>query len=123
MLIDHVCLNVTNLSNSLEFYRAALAPLGVTVLHDHSPHAAGLGKDGKASFWLIRREPLGAAHLAFAAPDRATVSAFHAAGLAAGATCNGAPGLRPQYHSNYFGAFLLDPDGYNIEAVCHKAES
>ncbi|MEO7687823.1 MAG: VOC family protein [Sphingomonas sp.] len=82
-----------------------------------------MGKDGKPFFWLGNSEPLGSGlHIAFVASTRAEVDAFYAAAMAAGGRDNGAPGLRPHYHPNYYGAFVFDPDGVNIEAVCHAAE-
>lgn len=120
-MLDHVSLNVTDLAASTEFYERALAPLGAEVVRRY-PAAVGIGP-GFPCFWLVRREPVsGPAHVAFTAPDRAAVAAFHAAALAAGGRDNGAPGLRPQYHPAYFGAFALDPDGNNVEAVCHRDE-
>jgi catechol 2,3-dioxygenase-like lactoylglutathione lyase family enzyme len=86
------------------------------------PGGAGFGREGKPVFWVAEREPSGPVHIAFASPDRATVDAFHAAALAAGGRDNGPPGLRPHYHPSYYGAFVLDPDGNNVEAVCHRAE-
>jgi len=126
-MIDHLGLPVSDFARSRAFYAAALAPLGYAVLMEVSAeetgsHAhAGFGADGKPDFWISTGGPLGGRlHVAFAAPDRATVDAFHAAALAAGGIDNGAPGLRPHYHPNYWGAFVLDPDGHNIEAVCHR---
>jgi catechol 2,3-dioxygenase-like lactoylglutathione lyase family enzyme len=86
------------------------------------PGVVGFGVEGKPSFWIGERERSGPLHVAFAAPDRATVDAFHEAALAAGGSDNGAPGLRPQYHPSYYGAFVLDPDGINVEAVTHRPE-
>ena len=129
-MIDHVTLLVSDFERALAFYRAALAPLGyAVVLHFTQAQypglpasaMAGLGAGGKPDFWLRATEgPVVPTHLALAAPDRATVDAFHAAALAAGGQDHGAPGLRTEYHPHYYGAFVLDPDGYNIEAVCHK---
>ncbi len=126
-MIDHLGLPVSDFARSRAFYEAALAPLGYAVLmevtaEETGSHAhAGFGRDGKPDFWISSGGPLsGRVHVAFAASDRATVDAFHAAALAAGGTDNGAPGLRPHYHPNYWGAFVLDPDGHNIEAVCHR---
>ena len=83
--------------------------------------AAGLGAGGKPDFWItVAPAPVTHTHIAFAAATRAEVDAFHAAALTAGGRDNGAPGLRPQYHPNYYGAFVFDPDGHNVEAVCHK---
>ena len=126
-MIDHTGLTVTDYAASKAFYDAALAPLGYGVLMAFQP-APGLWVAGygelalhKPDFWIHNgpetQRP--ALHLAFAAPNRAAVDAFYAAAIAAGARDNGAPGLRPHYHPNYDGAFVLDPDGHNIEAVCH----
>ena len=118
-MIDHVSLNVSDLAASRAFYLAALAPLGIVPVKEF-PGAVGLGDRGFPDFWLVDRAPAsGPAHVAFRAADRATVAAFHAAALAAGGCDNGAPGLRPQYRPDYYGAFVLDPDGNNVEAVCH----
>jgi catechol 2,3-dioxygenase-like lactoylglutathione lyase family enzyme len=84
--------------------------------------AAGFGSQGKPYFWFGVGEDVARAHVAFAAKDRASVDAFYKAAMAAGGKDNGAPGLRPHYHENYYGAFVLDPDGHNIEAVCHLPE-
>jgi len=86
------------------------------------PSGVGFGKDGKPTFWIADREVSGPVHVAFVSFDRSTVDAFHAAALAAGGHDNGKPGLRPQYHPSYYGAFVYDPDGNNIEAVCHRPE-
>lgn len=117
-MIDHITLHVSDLDRSVAFYSAALAPLGYSVIM-RFPFAAGLGADGKPDLWLAngKVEPF---HLAITAATSQAVDAFHAAALAAGARDNGAPGLRTQYHPNYYGAFVHDPDGYNLEAVCHK---
>jgi catechol 2,3-dioxygenase-like lactoylglutathione lyase family enzyme len=118
-VIDHVGLGVSDLQESKAFYQQALRPLGYHLLMERDG-SAGLGRDGKPAFWIHAKRPLsGTTHVAIASPDRATVDAFHAAGLAAGGRDNGLPGLRPHYHQNYYGAFVLDPDGNNIEAVCH----
>ena len=86
------------------------------------PHA-GFGSPGRPQFWIATGKPVqGRVHFAFMTKDRAAVRAFHQAALAAGAKDNGAPGLRPEYHEHYYGAFVLDPDGHNIEAVCHGPE-
>ncbi len=84
--------------------------------------SAGLGRSGKPDFWVFRGEPASAVHVAFAADDRASVDAFHEAAIAAGGHDNGRPGLRPEYHPTYYGAFVLDPDGNNVEAVRHGPE-
>ncbi|MES2644407.1 MAG: VOC family protein [Myxococcota bacterium] len=128
-MIDHVTLHVRDFATSLAFYSAAFAPLGYAVLMEY-PEVAGFGRDRKPSFWIAGpRGTYWAAshqagnapvHFAFEAPDRAAVDAFHAAALSAGGTNFGAPGPRPQYHAGYYGAFVLDPDGNNVEAVCHR---
>ena len=119
-MIDHIGLRVSDVQASKRFYEAALKPLGYRVVHEFGDEAAGLGAEGKVDFWIGRGET-GKVHLAFHGPNRASVEAFYAAAIAAGGRDNGAPGLRPQYHPTYFGAFVLDPDGNNVEAVCHTA--
>jgi catechol 2,3-dioxygenase-like lactoylglutathione lyase family enzyme len=119
-MIDHVGLGVSDLEQSKAFYRQALDPLGYRLLIDRGG-SVGFGRDGKPDFFLHADRPLsGPTHVAMASPDRATVQAFHAAGLAAGGRDNGPPGPRPHYHQDYYGAFVLDPDGNNVEAVCHR---
>ena len=124
-MIDHVSLAVRDLDRSLAFYEAALAPLSIRRLmaygdEGQGPRHVGFGLDRKPFFWLGLGEPVaGYVHVAFQAADHAAVDAFHEAALAAGGRDNGAPGLRPQYHPGYYGAFVLDPDGCNIEAVHH----
>ena len=120
-MIDHVNLGVADVAASRAFYERALAPLGYAVIMD-MPWGVGLGRDGKPDLFVSDRPPSGPMHLAFAAEDRAAVDAFHEAALAAGASDNGAPGLRPQYHPSYYGAFAIDPDGNNVEAVSHRPE-
>ena len=116
-MLDHISLRVQDHQRALAFYRAALAPLGYRVLMEY-PGAAGLGAD-MPDFWLMATEqPINPTHVAFSA-DRATVDAFHAAALAAGASDNGQPGLRADYHPHYYGAFVRDPEGNNVEVVCH----
>ncbi|MBI1416090.1 MAG: VOC family protein [Limimaricola sp.] len=127
-MIDHTGLSVSDFDAAKTFYDGALAPLGIR--HTVTLPAeitggvkvGGWGREGPA-FWLhegaAQTPPV---HVAFTAGSRAEVAAFHAAGLKAGGRDNGAPGLRPHYHPNYYGAFLLDPDGNNIEAVCHLPE-
>jgi catechol 2,3-dioxygenase-like lactoylglutathione lyase family enzyme len=119
-MIDHVVLGVHHLDESRYFYEHALAPLGVKVVLD-SPDYLGFGEEARGIpfFFLAVRETSHRVHVAFTAPDRAAVDAFHAAALHAGGVDNGAPGLRPQYHEHYYGAFAFDADGNNIEAVCH----
>jgi len=120
-MIDHVGFGVRDYAASKAFYTQALAPLGITLIMEVMEAAAGFGRDGKPFFWLEeRRTPITGLHVAFDAEDRDTVHAFHAAGLAAGGTDNGAPGPREIYHPNYYGAYVLDPDGNNVEAVCHR---
>jgi catechol 2,3-dioxygenase-like lactoylglutathione lyase family enzyme len=131
-MIDHFTLLVSDFERSLAFYAAALKPLGYGLVMRLSranipqlpmEHFAGLGAGGKPDLWLRPSAgPIAPTHVAFACPDRKTVDAFHAAALKAGGRDNGKPGLRPQYHRNYYGAFVFDPDGYNIEAVCHAPE-
>ncbi len=124
-MLDHVGFPVSDYPRAKAFYEKALAPLGYSLIMEvgqtGSGHpAAGFGADGKPDFWIGSEGGLNRAmHIAVAAKDRATVDAFYRAALAAGGRDNGAPGLRPQYHPSYYGAFVLDPDGHNIEAVCH----
>lgn len=120
-MLDHVTVGVTDLGRSLAFYDRALAPLGIARLYAEGADFAGYGRLDKAFFWIGRRPTVQTGvHVAFAAADRPTVDRFHAAALAAGGHDNGAPGQRPHYHLDYYGAFVLDPDGHNIEAVCHE---
>jgi catechol 2,3-dioxygenase-like lactoylglutathione lyase family enzyme len=118
-MYDHIGLNVSNLDVSLRFYAEALAPLGY-LLCSHDATGAGLGPKGEPALWLYPHEgPAGAAtHIAFRAPDHAAIGKFHAAGLKAGGRDNGAAGPRADYGPTYYAAFLIDPDGNNIEAVC-----
>jgi catechol 2,3-dioxygenase-like lactoylglutathione lyase family enzyme len=122
-MIDHIGLAVTDYQRSKAFYEQALAPLGFTLLMEFSGAAAGFGKEdgGRPSFFLeAEGEPArGRLHIAFTAESRGQVDAFHAAAVAAGGTDNGAPDLR-WYHPDYYGGYVLDPDGHNIEAVCHR---
>jgi catechol 2,3-dioxygenase-like lactoylglutathione lyase family enzyme len=121
-MIDHTGVNVTDIARSKAFYRAALAPLGYAVLMEFDD-AVGFGVPPKPDFWLARsKDALLPSHIAFRADSRKQVDTFHNAAMAAGGRDNGAPGLRPHYHANYYGAFVLDPDGHNIEAVCHAPE-
>lgn len=119
-MIDHVTLRVSDFATSRTFYLAALAPLGYEVVMDFG-EVVGLGAGGFPDFWIGAGESSARVHVAFRT-DRGSVDAFHAAALAAGGRDNGPPGLRPHYHENYYGAFVLDPDGNNIEAVCHQPE-
>jgi catechol 2,3-dioxygenase-like lactoylglutathione lyase family enzyme len=118
MPLDHIGLRVSDLARSKAFYAEALGPLGYEVIMEFDG-VAGFGAQGKPDFWISEGEPHTALHLAFASPDRATVDAFHGAALAAGGRDNGQPGLRPHYHEHYYGAFVHDPNGNNVEAVCH----
>jgi catechol 2,3-dioxygenase-like lactoylglutathione lyase family enzyme len=122
-MIDHVGVNVRDYAASRAFYEGALAPLGLTVVMAWDEWmTAGFGDARKPWFWIHQREPFGTGtHVAFTCERRETVDAFHEAALAAGGRDNGGPGLRPEYHPKYYGAFVLDPDGNNIEAVCHDA--
>jgi catechol 2,3-dioxygenase-like lactoylglutathione lyase family enzyme len=126
-MLDHIGFSVSDFNRSKAFYASALKPLGlsivmeVTTAETGGEAGAGFGADGKPYFWIGTGEkPKGGIHAAFTASSRAEVDAFHQAALAAGGRDNGVPGLRPHYHPNYYGAFVLDPDGNNIEAVCHK---
>lgn len=122
-MIDHVTIGVVALARSIAFYDRALRPLGIERLASDGAKFVGYGQDNPAFFWIGERdEMVSDVHVAFAAPDRAAVDAFYAAAIAAGGHDNGPPGLRPRYHSDYYGAFVLDPNGHNIEAVCRAAK-
>jgi catechol 2,3-dioxygenase-like lactoylglutathione lyase family enzyme len=113
-----VKLPVRDIARSRAFYERALQPFGVSVVEN--PQGAGFVMDDRGDLWLQEQEPAGGpVHIAFAAPDRETVDAFHAAAVDAGGVDNGRPGLRPHYYSGYYAAFVLDPDGNNVEAVFH----
>lgn len=125
-MLDHITIRVADIAASRAFYDRALAPLGVKVVMDVSAEETGAepylgyGEGWKPYFWVAQEKPVsGPLHIAFAAKDRASVDAFYAAAMAAGAADNGPPGLRADYHPNYYGAFVIDPDGHNLEAVCH----
>lgn len=125
-MIDHTGLAMSDPERSRLFYERALAPLGYSVLMEVPKEytggavALGFGVAPKADFWLHEGTPqTPRLHVAFRADNRTQVDAFYRAALAAGGKDNGPPGLRPHYHANYYGAFVLDPDGNNIEAVCH----
>ncbi|MFO1269256.1 MAG: VOC family protein [Rubrivivax sp.] len=122
-MFDHVKFGVRNFAVSKAFYLKALEPLGVTVATDWPPNGVELSQpDGKSSLCLYQLDETPAhLHIAFVAESRQQVDAFHRAAMKAGATDNGAPGIRPQYSGRYYAAFVLDPDGHNIEAVCHEA--
>jgi catechol 2,3-dioxygenase-like lactoylglutathione lyase family enzyme len=123
-MFDHIGLNVTDYSKSRAFYERALEPLGYhVVMASDERKGAGFGQDRKPEFWVSEREPVGTGtHVAFSCADRATVDAVYAAAIDAGGRDNGPPGLREHYHPTYYAAFVIDPDGNNIEAVCHRAE-
>ena len=125
-MLDHIGFAVADMNRARAFYQAALEPLGLGVVMEITAEQtgadahAGFGKEGTPFFWIgTGAKPKGGTHVALTAGTRAEVDAFYRAALAAGGRDNGAPGLRPQYHPNYYGAFVLDPDGNNIEAVCH----
>ncbi len=125
-MIDHTGINVSNFQRSKEFYTQSLSSLGYQLLHEldasgvGSASGAGFGIDGQPDFWIFQGEPnTPRIHIAFRAETRDRVQAFYEAALKAGGQDNGAPGLRAHYHPNYYGAFVFDPDGHNIEAVCH----
>jgi catechol 2,3-dioxygenase-like lactoylglutathione lyase family enzyme len=120
VFIDHLTLPVRDLEASRRFYRKALAPFGVEEVEAWG--GVGWGPPSRVDFYIRQGEPAAPLHLAFAASDRMTVDAFHAAALAAGGTDNGPPGLRPRYHGNYYGGYVIDLDGHNVEAVCHAPE-
>jgi len=127
--IDHIGLSVTDFEAAKKFYTAALAPLRMAVVMEFPANVtggfpvAGIGADGKPIFWISGgSKTTPHIHLAFRAESRAQVDAFFAATIAAGGKDNGGPGLREHYHPGYYGAFILDPDGHNIEAVTHKPE-
>ena len=118
-MIDHAGVTVRDVVKSKRFYAAALAPLGYTLLMDFEEFA-GFGVAPKPDFWIGEGTPnVPPVHIAFRAATRGEVDEFHRTALAAGGRDNGAPGLRPHYHANYYGAFVFDPDGHNVEAVCH----
>lgn len=120
-MFDHLTVKVKDLKSSKRFYTAALAPLGFTVQYEDK-QSVGFGPKDAPALWLYQGEPHGSVHVAFAAKDRAAVKAFYDAAMEAGARDNGAPRLRPDYHADYYAAFVKDPDDNNVEAVCHKAQ-
>jgi catechol 2,3-dioxygenase-like lactoylglutathione lyase family enzyme len=124
-MLDHMGFGVSDYVRARTFYEKALAPLGIGVVMEVRPEegghsALGLGKEGRPFFWIALGNVSANIHVAFVANSRAEVDAFYAAALAAGGRDNGAPGLRAHYHANYYAAFVLDPDGHNIEAVCRR---
>lgn len=125
-MIDHIGFSVSDYARAKAFYQTALAPLGYSLIMEvpaeltgHEP-AAGFGANGKRDFWIGGEGPTNKpVHIAIVASNRTAVDAFYKAAMSAGARDNGRPGIRAHYHPNYYGAFVLDPDGHNIEAVCH----
>ena len=129
-MIDHMGIGAGDYAASRRFYDAALGALGMEMVMEVTSEmtggtyrGVGYGKDGKPCFWVSDGGARGGGiHVAFAAASRAEVDAFYAAAMAAGGRDNGPPGLRPDYHADYYGAFVLDPDGINVEAVSHRPE-
>jgi catechol 2,3-dioxygenase-like lactoylglutathione lyase family enzyme len=120
-MIDHIGVSVSDFDRSVAFYTKALAPLGYSLIMTYGK-AAGFGIDGKPDFWIESgHAPKDKLHVAFRASGRALVRAFYEAAMAGGGKDNGGPGIREQYHKDYYGAFVLDPDGHNVEACCHEA--
>jgi catechol 2,3-dioxygenase-like lactoylglutathione lyase family enzyme len=118
-MLDHISLRVQDFSRAIAFYKAALAPIGYDVIMEY-PGAAGLGAQGKPDFWIMKTEqPLNPTHVAFVS-HRDRIDAFHSAALGAGGSDNGPPGVRVDYHPHYYAAFVYDPEGNNIEVVCHE---
>ena len=121
-MIDHFTVKVSDYKRSREFYLRALRPLGYEAVMEFEG-MGGFGPKGKPYLWLHQDPPnVRPMHFAFAAPDRRSVDAFYAAAMRSGGKDNGPPGIRKDYHPNYYGAFVLDPDGHNVEAVCHRPE-
>ena len=118
-MLDHVTIGVSDLERSKAFYDKALKAIGIERLYSEGAESFGYGADQKAFFWIgLKPSAITGVHVAFAVADRASVDRFYAAAVGAGGRDNGKPGLRPNYHPYYYGAFVLDPDGHNIEAVC-----
>jgi catechol 2,3-dioxygenase-like lactoylglutathione lyase family enzyme len=132
-MLDHIGITVADFDRSRNFYEQVLAPLGYRIVMEVTPEMTGsdarylgFGTDGKPSFWIGANGNAvtqGGLHIALSASSRSAVDAFHQAALAAGARDNGAPGIRAHYHPNYYGAFVIDPNGHNLEAVCHAPEN
>jgi catechol 2,3-dioxygenase-like lactoylglutathione lyase family enzyme len=120
-MIDHTAVNVTDLESAKAFYTKALEPLGYSLAFE-AEEFLGFADAQGMDLGVVRRDPVGGAHVAFKCDDRATVDAFHASAVAAGGSDNGPPGIRAHYHEHYYGAFVLDADGNNIEAVCQKPQ-
>lgn len=122
MILDHIGLSVSDYEKSKAFFTAALAPLGIGLVKEVAGWA-GFGREQRPQFWFGTGGPAQhSMHIAFTADSRAQVRAFHEAALKAGAKDNGGPGIREIYHPHYYGAFVIGPDGHNVEAVCHKPE-
>ena len=121
MTVAHVAVNVTDWEAAKGFYEAVLGPLGYRVVYEEEGALAYYADARGLDFGIGRRDPVGGAHVAFDCPDRETVDRFHASGLAAGGRDNGAPGIRAHYDESYYAAYVLDPDGNNVEAVCHHS--
>jgi catechol 2,3-dioxygenase-like lactoylglutathione lyase family enzyme len=122
-MFDHVVFGVSDYAASKAFFLSALEPLGMVIVHE-GKHGIELSSDGKVSLCMYQTEDKPAhLHLAFVAENRQQVDAFYHAALDAGGNDNGAPGLRPHYHANYYAAFVIGPDGHNVEVVCHKPEA
>jgi catechol 2,3-dioxygenase-like lactoylglutathione lyase family enzyme len=120
-MLDHISINVTDLDHSKSFYLGALAPLDYEIAGEF-PGAVGFRNPTSMWEFSLREEKsVTPMHVAFGVSERSLVDAFYSAAIAAGGTDNGGPGLRPHYHENYYAAFVLDPDGNNVEAVCHRA--
>ena len=119
-MLDHVGIRVSDFEQSKRFFTEAISPLGYELIMEPSVSTAGFGRRGKPDFWIGQGDRGQPIHIAFAASDRASVDAFHEEALAAGGRDNGGPGLRLEYHQSYYAAFVFDPDGNNIEAVCHE---
>lgn len=121
-MLDHIGIDVSDYEKSKAFYKKALAPLGYQLIMEIMSHA-GFGVDGKPDFWISQgKATTPPVHVAFQSKNRATVGEFYDAAIKAGGKDNGPPGIRAHYHPNYYGAFVLDPDGHNIETVCHDPE-
>lgn len=122
MTIDHIVISISDYEKSKKFYLKALAPLEIELVVERKGWA-GFGKGGKPKFWFgVDKEIQKPMHIAFSANTREMVDLFYEASIEAGAKDNGEPGIRERFHSNYYGAFVIGPDGHNIEAVCHSAE-
>lgn len=127
-MIDHIGINVSDISKSKEFYKQALGALKYELLMELGPEmtkstaVAGFGENKKPDFWISESKNIAHSHVCFRARNRNKVDEFYRAAITAGGKDNGRPGIREMYHPDYYGAFVLDPDGHNIEAVCHDPE-